>query len=66
MMAAYRPCRLAKRDLRPIVLACATIVLAIVLGLTVSALTLQLYHKGRFPLPDKCGLAGKAEKETDL
>ena len=23
-------------------------------------------YKGRFPLPDKCGLAGKAEKETDL
>lgn len=41
MMAAYRPRRLAKRDLRPIVLACAAIVLAIVLGLTVSALTLN-------------------------
>lgn len=41
MMAAYRPRRLAKRDLRPIVLACAVIVLAIVLGLTVSALTLN-------------------------
>ena len=41
MMAAYRPRRLAKRDLRPIVLACAAIVLAIVLGLTVSALALN-------------------------
>ena len=41
MMAAYRPRRLAKRDLRPIILACAAIVLAIVLGLTVSALTLN-------------------------
>ena len=41
MMAAYRPRRLAKRDLRPIVLACAAIVLAIALGLTVSALTLN-------------------------
>lgn len=41
MMAAYRPRRLAKRDLRPVVLACAAIVLAIALGLTVSALTLN-------------------------
>ena len=31
----------AKRDLRPVVLACAAIVLAIALGLTVSALTLN-------------------------
>ena len=41
MRTAYRPRRLAKRDLRPIILACAAIVLAIVLGLTVSALTLN-------------------------
>ena len=27
---------------------------------------LQLHNKGRFPLPDECGLAGKAEKKTAL
>ena len=41
MMAAYRPRRLAKRDLRPVALVLASIVLAIALGLTVSALTLN-------------------------
>lgn len=41
MSAQPKGRRLAKRDLRPIVLACAAIVLALVLGLTVSALTLN-------------------------
>ena len=41
MTAQPKGRRLAKRDLRPIVLACAAIVLALVLGLTVSALTLH-------------------------
>ena len=41
MSAQPKGRRLAKRDLRPIVLACAAIVLALVLGLTVSALTLH-------------------------
>ncbi len=41
MTAQPKGRRLAKRDLRPIVLACAAIVLALVLGLTVSALTLN-------------------------
>ena len=41
MMAAYRLRRLAKRDLRPVALVLASIVLAIVLGLTVSALALN-------------------------
>lgn len=41
MMAAYRPRRLAKCDLRPVALVLASIVLAIALGLTVSALTLN-------------------------
>ncbi len=41
MSAQLKGRRLAKRDLRPIVLACAAIVLALVLGLTVSALTLN-------------------------
>lgn len=41
MSAQPKGRRLAKRDLRPIVLACAAIVLALALGLTVSALTLN-------------------------
>lgn len=41
MSAQPKGRRLAKRDLRPIVLACAAIVLALVLGLTVSAITLN-------------------------
>lgn len=44
MSAQPKGRRLAKRDLRPIVLACAAIVLALVLGLTVSALTLNYVY----------------------
>ena len=44
MTAQPKGRRLAKRNLRPIVLACAAIVLALVLGLTVSALTLHYVY----------------------
>lgn len=44
MSAQPKGRRLAKRDLRPIVLACAAIVLALVLGLAVSALTLNYVY----------------------
>lgn len=41
MMAAYRPRRLVKGDPWPVVLACAAIALAVILAVTVSALTLN-------------------------
>jgi len=41
MMAAYRPRRLAKGNPWPAVLACTAIVLAVILAVTVSALTLN-------------------------
>lgn len=48
MMAAYRPKRLTKGNPWPFVLAGAAIVLAIVLAVTVSALTLKGLKKGCF------------------
>ncbi len=44
MTAPHQPRRLAKRDLWPVALACASIVLAIALALTVSALTLKYVY----------------------